>query len=83
MAFDRLTLARYTYAILVAAEISAASVVIQYWIPNERVNVAVWISILLIVLVALNVFVVSIFGEAEFWFAGYVDLDSPLPTNML
>ena len=71
-ALNGLTLIRYTYAILVAAEISAASVVIQYWIPNEKVNVAVWITVLLIVLVALNIFVVSIFGEAEFWFAGYV-----------
>lgn len=52
---------------LVAAEISAASVVIGYW--TEKVPVAVWITIILLVVVGLNVFVVSWYGESEFWFA--------------
>ena len=58
---------RYTYSILISAEISAASIVIQYW--TESVPVAVWITILLVVVILLNIFVVSIYGEAEFWFA--------------
>lgn len=57
----------YTYAILVAAEISAASIVIDYW--TTKVHVAVWITILLVVVVALNIFAVKFYGEAEFWFA--------------
>lgn len=52
---------------LIAAEISAASVVIQYW--TTSVPVAVWITIILILIVILNIFVVSIYGESEFWFA--------------
>ncbi|KAH6679013.1 amino acid permease/ SLC12A domain-containing protein [Halenospora varia] len=57
----------YAYAVLVAAETSAASIVLQYW--NAPVHVAVWISIVLVVMLLLNVIAVSFFGEAEFWFA--------------
>lgn len=57
----------YSYAMLVAAEVSAASVVIQYW--TTSVPVAVWITIILVVIVCLNTFVVSWYGESEFWFA--------------
>ncbi|KAL8691717.1 MAG: hypothetical protein Q9218_003131 [Villophora microphyllina] len=51
---------------LVASEVSAASVsvVISYW-PNS-IPVAVWITIIIGVIVALNVFVVSWYGESEF-----------------
>ena len=65
-----MTETRYTYSILIAAEISAASIVIQYW--TDSVHVAVWITILLALVILLNIFVVSIYGEAEFWFARYV-----------
>ncbi|KAF6221966.1 hypothetical protein HO133_001934 [Letharia lupina] len=57
----------YSYAMLVAAEISAASVVIDYW--DNPVPVAAWITIILITVVLLNVFAVRIYGESEFWFA--------------
>ncbi|TVY52893.1 Proline-specific permease [Lachnellula cervina] len=57
----------YAYAILVAAETSAASIVLDYW--QAPVSVAVWITIVLIVILLLNVIDVSFFGEAEFWFA--------------
>ncbi|KAL8658558.1 MAG: hypothetical protein Q9202_007525 [Teloschistes flavicans] len=39
----------------------------SYW-PNS-VPVAVWITIFLGIIVALNIFVVSWYGESEFWFA--------------
>ncbi|KAI9879874.1 MAG: hypothetical protein M1830_006726 [Pleopsidium flavum] len=57
----------YAYSMLVAAEVSAASVVLQYW--TTSVHVAVWITIMLAVCIILNVFVVSWYGESEFWFA--------------
>ncbi|KAI4132314.1 MAG: hypothetical protein LQ338_000775 [Usnochroma carphineum] len=57
----------YAYAMLVASEVSAASVVISYW--SNPVPVAVWITIILAVIILLNVFVVSWYGESEFWFA--------------
>ncbi|TKA71175.1 hypothetical protein B0A55_08655 [Friedmanniomyces simplex] len=55
----------YAYAILVAAEATAGSIVLQYWI--EAVPVAAWITVILLVILALNIFAVSRFGEAEFW----------------
>ena len=56
----------YAYAILIGAETSAASIVIEYW--NPPVNKAVWIAVVLIVLLLLNVVSVGYYGEAEFWF---------------
>lgn len=57
----------YAYAVLVASEVTAAAIVVQYW--TEKVPVAVWITIFLVVIVCLNGIAVSIFGECEFWFA--------------
>lgn len=57
----------YAYAILVGAEASAAGIIIEYW--NPPVNIAVWIAIVLVVMLLLNIVAVSVFGEAEFWFA--------------
>ncbi|KAL8756959.1 MAG: hypothetical protein Q9184_004334 [Pyrenodesmia sp. 2 TL-2023] len=57
----------YAYAMLVASEVSASAVIISYW-PN-RVPVAVWLTIVLATIVLLNIFVVSWYGESEFWFA--------------
>lgn len=48
---------------------SAAAVVIQFWNGAVDINVGAWISIILVVVVALNIFAVSIYGEAEFVFA--------------
>ncbi|KAL8819239.1 MAG: hypothetical protein Q9223_002294 [Gallowayella weberi] len=57
----------YAYAMLVASEVSAAAVVIGYW--TNPVPVAVWLTIVLATIVMLNIFVVSWYGESEFWFA--------------
>ncbi|XHG08946.1 hypothetical protein AWENTII_012030 [Aspergillus wentii] len=58
----------YSLGILVPYEITAASLVIDYW--NPGVHIAVWISIMLVVIVALNFLPVGAYGEAEFWFSG-------------
>lgn len=57
----------YAYAMLVGAEATAAGLVIGYWASN--VNIAVWITIVLVVILLLNIIAVQFFGEAEFWFA--------------
>jgi amino acid permease len=56
----------YTFAMLLAAEVTAVAIIIQYW--TESVPVAVWIAIILLVILALNIIAVSFFGEAEFIF---------------
>ncbi|OAL06471.1 histidine permease [Phaeosphaeriaceae sp. SRC1lsM3a] len=58
----------YSLGILVPAEITAAGLVVQYW--NPPVNIAVWITIMIVVIVGLNCFPVRFYGETEFWFAG-------------
>jgi len=57
----------YAYAILIGAEATAAGIIIDYWGAN--VNIAVWITVVLLVILLLNIIAVSFFGEAEFWFA--------------
>ena len=42
---------------------------VQFWNGAEEVNVAAWITIIIVVVVALNTLAVSIYGEAEFIFA--------------
>ncbi|KND90766.1 Proline-specific permease [Tolypocladium ophioglossoides CBS 100239] len=58
----------YTFGVIVAYEITASSIVINFW-PNN-VPIAVWITILLIVVVGLNLSPVGVYAESEFWFAG-------------
>ncbi|KAH0835996.1 putative proline-specific permease put4 [Fonsecaea pedrosoi] len=58
----------YALGILVPYEITAAGLVIDYW-PNN-VNIAVWMTIMLVVIIALNFLPVRFYGETEFWFAG-------------
>ncbi|OJJ00891.1 hypothetical protein ASPVEDRAFT_592630 [Aspergillus versicolor CBS 583.65] len=57
----------YSLGILVPYEIVAASLVIEYW-PNP-VHLAVWITIMIVVIVVLNYCPVGVYGETEFWFA--------------
>ncbi|KAH9821442.1 Amino acid permease [Teratosphaeria destructans] len=54
-------------SLTLCAEISAAAIVISFW--NDTINQAVWITLILVLIVALNIFAVSIYGEAEFIFA--------------
>lgn len=54
----------YAYATLVAAETSAAAIVLDYW--KAPVSVSVWITKFLLIILLLNVIAVSFFGEAEF-----------------
>lgn len=42
---------------------------IAYWEEAAHINVAVWITVIIVVVVALNIFAVSLYGEAEFIFA--------------
>lgn len=53
----------WCYAIGWASELSAASAVIQYW--NQDINIAVWISIMMLVGALLNFAGVNIYGESE------------------
>lgn len=57
----------YSFGIILAYEITAAGIIINYW-PNN-VHIAMWITALLVVIVALNFSPVGVYAETEFWFA--------------
>lgn len=57
----------YIFALGIAGEITVTTIVIQYW--ATPVPTAVWYTIIGVVIIACNVFPVSVYGEAEFWFA--------------
>ncbi|RDW71789.1 putative proline permease PrnB [Coleophoma crateriformis] len=57
----------YSLGILVPYEITAAGLVIDYWPSN--INIAVWITVFIVVIVGLNILPVQFYGETEFWFA--------------
>lgn len=58
----------YCFAITLPAEITAASIVIQYWDANEN-HLAGYITLMLVVAVMTNIFGARGYGEAEFWAA--------------
>jgi amino acid transporter len=59
----------YIFAITVPAEITVSNLIIGYWSPSFPGHDAVFITLLFIVIVGLNCFPVSVYGETEFWFA--------------
>ncbi|KAL8995716.1 MAG: hypothetical protein Q9169_004610 [Polycauliona sp. 2 TL-2023] len=59
----------YQSSITLCAEIAAAALIIQYWNGAQDINIAAWISLAIVLVISLNVFAVSIYGEAEFIFA--------------
>ncbi|CCC69807.1 hypothetical protein NCAS_0D02260 [Naumovozyma castellii] len=61
----------FKYFILPPNQLTAAALVIQYWIPREKVNPGVWITIFLVVIVAINTLGVQFFGEFEFWLSSF------------
>ncbi|KAI1822339.1 amino acid permease [Xylaria intraflava] len=61
----------FKYIINPPNQITAAALVIQFWLPRERVNPGVWIAIFTVLIVCINYFGVSFFGEFEFWLSSF------------
>ncbi|MDR8248128.1 aromatic amino acid transporter AroP, partial [Acinetobacter baumannii] len=49
------------------AELTAAGIYMQYWLPD--VPTWVWAAAFFIIINAVNLVNVRLYGEAEFWFA--------------
>jgi len=58
----------YDWTIVLPAELSAAAVLIDFWDKNAAVNSA-WVTICLVVVVAINFMGAGAYGEAEFLFS--------------
>ncbi|MEO8402719.1 MAG: amino acid permease [Gammaproteobacteria bacterium] len=57
----------YNWAITVASEISAASLVMHFWFPNSPA--VLWSALFLTIFVGFNALSARGFGEAEYWFS--------------
>ncbi|THU94837.1 amino acid permease [Dendrothele bispora CBS 962.96] len=58
----------YNWTIILPAELSAAAILINYWDRNTKLNAA-WITICMVVVIAINMCGAGVYGEAEFIFA--------------
>ncbi|MGL4545616.1 MAG: amino acid permease [Plesiomonas sp.] len=57
----------YNWAITIAVELTASSIVMAYWFP--AIPGTVWSGIFLAIIFFLNFFSVKGFGEGEYWFS--------------
>ncbi|MEN8435784.1 amino acid permease [Clostridium septicum] len=57
----------FNWAITIAAELVASSLIMKFWFPN--VPGIIWSVLLLSIIVTLNLLSTKAYGESEFWFA--------------
>ena len=57
------------YLLCTPNQLTAAALVIQYWVPREVVNPAVFITIFIVFIFAINLMGIRSFGEFEFYMA--------------
>ncbi|CAF0962144.1 unnamed protein product [Rotaria sordida] len=57
----------FTWITVIAGELVAAGIIVQYWLPNSPS--VVWSLLGMIIMFLLNAFTVKSYGEAEYWFA--------------
>ncbi|SPO06387.1 probable lysine permease [Cephalotrichum gorgonifer] len=57
----------FSWAITYALELTAAGLIIEYWLPN--LNIAVWIAVFWFIFSAVNFLPVRWFAEIEMWFS--------------
>ena len=54
------------YAISTPNQLTAIALVLQYWVPQERLNAGVFIAIFFVLIILVNYIGVRFFGEVEF-----------------
>ncbi|KAI5456578.1 amino acid permease/ SLC12A domain-containing protein [Mariannaea sp. PMI_226] len=61
----------FKYIIVTPNQLTAAALVIQYWVDRKDVNPGAFIAIFLVVIICINYFGVRFFGEFEFWLSSF------------
>ncbi|KAH7124657.1 amino acid permease/ SLC12A domain-containing protein [Dactylonectria macrodidyma] len=61
----------FKYIIVTPNQLTAAALVIQFWVDRDTVNPGVFIAIFLVVIVVINYFGIRYFGELEFWLSSF------------
>lgn len=57
----------YNWAITIASELSAATLIMKFWFPNSPS--ILWSGLFLLIIFLLNALTVKGYGESEYWFA--------------
>ncbi|MER2107849.1 MAG: amino acid permease [Solibacillus sp.] len=57
----------YNWAITIAAEIAAVSLIMKYWFPDS--SSLIWTVLFIVVVLSFNLLSVKAYGESEYWFA--------------
>ncbi len=57
----------YNWAITIAAELAAVSLIMKFWFPDTPS--IIWSSLCLIIMFLINILSVKGFGESEYWFS--------------
>lgn len=57
----------YNWAITIAAEISAVTLIMKYWFPDS--SSTLWTVLFIAVVLTFNLLSVRAYGESEYWFA--------------
>lgn len=57
----------YNWAITIASELSAATLIMKFWFPNSPSML--WSGLFLLIIFLLNALTVKGYGESEYWFA--------------
>ena len=61
----------FKYIVVTPNQLTAAALVIQYWVDRDTVNPGVFIAIFLVAIIAINYFGIRFFGEFEFWLSSF------------
>ncbi|KAJ3727569.1 amino acid permease/ SLC12A domain-containing protein [Lentinula raphanica] len=59
----------YSFSVGIPAEIVAAGVLIEFWVPSTEVSSAVWITVLGLLTIGTSLLLIRVYGELEFGFA--------------
>ena len=57
----------YNWAITIAAEIAAVTLIMKYWFPDS--SSAIWSLLFICIILGFNVLSVRSYGESEYWFS--------------
>jgi amino acid transporter len=61
----------FKYIIVTPNQLTAAALVIQYWVDRDDINPGVFIAVFWVVIVCINYFGIKFFGEFEFWLSTF------------
>ncbi|KAJ9604852.1 amino acid transporter [Cladophialophora chaetospira] len=61
----------FKYIIVTPNQLTAGALIIQYWLPRDKVNPGVFIAVFWVTIVCINYFGIRFFGEFEFWLSTF------------